>query len=169
MNSAATRAAERKGDSALALILLLLLLLTAPGGEAHEDEEHGASDARHGGYVMMHNDLHFELVLTPGGELQLYYSDARRAELPAIVVSDVAIEVDRNGEAAEFVALQISPGGDFWLGQAQPVTRPDTIIRIGFVFQGDPLLVEVPASAFLQPPPVMSAGLYLSPERVSRC
>jgi hypothetical protein len=64
--------------------------------DAHEGSVHGNHDPHHGGLVMMYGaDLHYEVVLLPTGNVSIYFTDAQRGELPASVVSDVAIEIER--------------------------------------------------------------------------
>ena len=125
-----------------ALLLALAAGLFSPA-QSHEGEEHGTHDARNGGLVLMYNDLHYELVLRPEGGVRIYYSDAIRMELPAATVSDVVVEIDRGGEI-EYVTMVMSDGGDYWHGESRPVTAPDTLIRTAFLFQGEPVVAEIP-------------------------
>src|SRR5690606_31395686 len=89
------------------LAVLLAVGLNA-AAVAHEGEEHGDHDARHGGFVMMYGDLHFELVAKAAGAVELYYSDAVRAPLPAATASDVVVEIERTDGSIENVAMAIS-------------------------------------------------------------
>ena len=137
----------------LAVLPLAALLLTsglATRALAHGDEPHGDHDAAHGGFVMMYQDLHFEVTAVAGGGVQLYFTDAARSELPAATVSDVAVEIESAGKAIETVTMSISAGGDFWEGPSKPVTDPDAIVRVGFLYAGKPLVLDVPASSLLQ-------------------
>ena len=54
--------------------------------EAHEDHS-----SRHGGFVMMFLDLHLELVIPEEGGVEIFYSDDMRRDMPASVVSEVAV------------------------------------------------------------------------------
>ncbi len=112
---------------------------------AHED--HGA---RHGGFVMMFLEMHFELVIPDDGGVHLYYSDTMRMELPAAVVSDVAVEIERSGHAIESVPMMISDSGDHWMGSSEPVVDPESIVRVAFLFQGEPFVLDIPAMVFPQ-------------------
>lgn len=128
---------------------LFMLSLVIPGiSLGHGDEEHGSHDASFGGLVMMYIDLHFEVVIPEDGGVQLYYSDAARSALPAAVVSDVQVEILRADEAPEVVAMAVSSAGDFWSGDSIAVTDPESIVRVAFVFQGEPLVFELPARLF---------------------
>ena len=126
--------------------LLLLLALVSGGINAHEG--HGNHDPKFNGFVMMYVDLHFEVVLGERGGVRVYYSDEMRAELPAAVVSGVHIDILPAGGAAQSVAMSVSDGGDFWEGVGEAVTSSDTIVRVSFVFQEEPLVFELPASIF---------------------
>lgn len=128
----------------------VLLALGLPAlALAHGDEPHGDHDAKHAGFVMMYEDIHFETVAVPTGGIQLYFTDAQRSDLPAATVSDVAVEIERKGSAIESVTMAISAAGDFWEGAAKPVVETDAIVRVGFLYAGKPLLLDVPASALL--------------------
>lgn len=124
------------------LPIVLLLQFTLPA-LAHED--HGA---RHGGFVMMFLQMHFELVLPSEGGVQIYYSDPMRMELPASVVADVAVEIERPDRSIEPVMMQISDSGDSWQGGSTPVTNPESIVRVAFMFQGEPFILDIPAMVF---------------------
>ena len=58
--------------------------------EAHEDHS-----SRHGGFVMMFLDLHLELVIPEEGGVEIFYSDDMRRDMPASVVSEVAVALHR--------------------------------------------------------------------------
>lgn len=130
----------------------LALTLGLPSSlQAHGTEAHGNHDPHHGGAVMMHQTLHYEVVLPPGGGVQIYYTDAVRGELPASVVTDVAVEIDRPGSKTEAVEMAIGPTGEFWQGKSKPVQEPKAVVRVAFVFQGEPVLVNLPASYWPAP------------------
>lgn len=112
---------------------------------------HGDHNPDNNGFVLMHADLHFEVVIVEDGGIELYFSSASRAPLPAAIVSDVVVEIERGG-GLEFVTMQISDTGDFWTGPSIPVVNPETIVRVGFVFEAEPFFIDIPAAAF---PPIM--------------
>ena len=119
------------------------------GGMAHGDHQ-----PRYGGYVFMHGDLHFEVVLTPEGEHRLYFSDAVRSELPAAVADDVRITL-RRGEGGDAVLEPLSPEidefGEAWIARSEPVAEEDDAVAIlYFRFEGAPYEIEVP---FVMEPP----------------
>jgi len=143
----------------LAIVLLTLTFLSPARVLAHGDEVHGSHDANFGGLVMMYIDLHFEVVLGEEGGVSLYYSDASRAPLPAAVVSDVQVDILRDGAAIETVSMSASDAGDYWSGDSTEITEKETIVRVAFVFQGEPVVFELPARIFpsmMEPMPAMS-------------
>jgi hypothetical protein len=125
---------------------------------SHGDEPHGDHDAHHGGFVMMYEDIHFEVAAVPTGGIQIYYTNAIRAELPAATVSDVAVEIVRPGSDTEYVAMGISAAGDFWEGDSAPVAEDGAIVRVGFLYEGQPLMLDVPATALIQTPASTTAA-----------
>ena len=129
--------------------LALLLLSTPLWVRAHNGVVHGDHDARHGGFVMMYGDLHCEVVLKPTGVVQLHLTDAVRADLPAAVISDVAVEIERKGVPPEPVRMAISAGGDYWEGRSKPVSAAGASVRAAFVFQREPVVVNLPAAAVM--------------------
>jgi len=125
-------------------VTLLISLLSMPGLlSAHED--HGS---RHGGFVMMFLEMHFEIVAPDEGGVEIYYSDPLRTPLPAAVVSDVAVEIERAGNDIESVYMTISDSGEAWEGSSEPVLNPETIVRVAFLFQGEPFVLDIPAAVF---------------------
>lgn len=135
----------------LASALLLAAVVALSGAAqaqppaAHGGPAHGNHDPYHDGFVTMYLDLHIELVLPATGGVQLYYTDATRAELPAAVVSDVAVEIERKRGKPETVTMSISPSGDFWQGKSKVMDDAEAMIRVAFLFDGKPVLLEVPA------------------------
>jgi len=144
--------AARMTSRGLVALALGLLLQTPAGVLAHGDEPHGDHDARHGGFVMMYEDIHFEVAVLPAGGVQVYYSDAARGELPAATVTEVVVEIERPDTATEYVTMAMSAGGDFWEGASAPVADPEAVVRVGFLYEGTPLMLDVPASAFVAAP-----------------
>lgn len=127
----------------LQFALLSLLLSQAA---AHEDHM-----ARNGGFVMMFLDMHFEIVAPAEGGIDVYYSDPLRYPLPASVVSDVYVEVERADHSIEPVTMLIGDSGEFWTGDSKPVREEGTIVRLAFIFQGEPFVLDIPASVFPDP------------------
>lgn len=126
-----------------AITLLCALLSVSSTTLAHEDHS-----SRHGGFVMMFLDLHFELVLPAEGGVSLYYSDSIRTPMPAAVVSDVAVEIERMGGSIESVFMQIGDSGEAWEGDSAPVLDAESIVRLAFLFQGEPFVLDIPASVY---------------------
>jgi hypothetical protein len=120
--------------------------LWAPSLQA---QEHGDHNPHHGGVVLMYGlDLHYEVVLTPAGKVELWLSNAARDDLPASVVSDVAVEIERAGKRQD-VNMAINQNGDGWAGQGAPVNAEGTVLHLGFVFRGEPALVSFPAASLM--------------------
>lgn len=133
--------------------LLSALCLALPAVHAHNGVVHGDHDAHHGGFVMMYRDLHCEVVLKATGQVQLYYTDAMRADLPASVVSQVAVEIERPGGKSESVPMALSAGGDFWEGKTKAPVAATAMLHVAFVFQTEPVVVNLPANSLLGPKP----------------
>ena len=131
------------------LVLTVALLTASPWALAHNGVVHGDHDARHGGFVTMYGDLHCEVVVKPSGVVQLYLSDAQRADLPAAVISDVNVEIERKGAKPEAVRMALSAGGDYWEGKSRPVTPLGTTVRAAFVFQREPVVMTLPGAAVM--------------------
>lgn len=115
---------------------------------------HGDHDPRYGGYVFMHGDLHFEVVLGREGEHRLYFSDAMRGELPAAVVEEVRLSL-RRGEGDDAVLeplrTEIDEFGEAWIARSDPVPEEEEAAAIlYFRFEGAPYEIEVP---FVMEPP----------------
>ena len=128
---------------------------------------HGDHSARYGGYVFMHGDLHFEVVLTAEGEHRLYFSDAMRGELPAAIAEDVRMTIRRVGDAGEELEPlepRIDEFGEAWMARGRPIDTEDTAAIVYFRFEGSPYEIEVP---FIMEPPAVDphTGLPLEPPR----
>ena len=128
-------------NSITKLSALILIFVTAQLSSAHEDH-----NSRYGGFVMMFLEMHFEIVVPNSGGLKIYYSNEMRIEMPASVVSDVAVEIERPGGTFESVSMFISDDGGHWGGDSTPIIDPDSIIRLAFLFQGEPFVLDIPAS-----------------------
>lgn len=105
---------------------------------------HGDHNPHHGGAVLMLRDLHYEIVFEPAGRVVVYFSDAVRKDLPASVVSDVYIEIDRPKHRVERIDLAIDASGESWEGKAMPVKQDDAIVHVAFTFQGEATSVDLP-------------------------
>ena len=150
----------------LVLAVFTLAACGAPEEESPADEmtgmpgmgmmmAHGDHSPRYGGYVFMHGDLHFEVVLTAEGEHRIYFSDAMRSELPAAVAEDVRVTIRRVGEAGEELEpLQprIDEFGEAWIASGDPIETEDTVAIVYFRFEGSPYEIEVP---FIMEPPTV--------------
>ena len=97
---------------------------------------HGDHNPHHGGVVYMYDDMHYEVVLDPGGHHRVYFTDSAREDLPASAASQVALTVERPQTAAETLTGVIDPQGESWLVDGTPVRQPDATVRVSFVAHG---------------------------------
>jgi hypothetical protein len=140
--SSAARAAEAKPAAQPAA--------PAAGGSAGA-VPHGDHSPHHGGAVLMLRDLHYEIVFEPGGRVAVFFTDAVRKDLPASVVSDVYIEIDRPKHKVERIEMAIDAVGESWEGKAQPVKQDDAMVRVAFTFQGEATSVDLPYKLYWKP------------------
>jgi hypothetical protein len=118
--------------------------LTVPGSM-----EHGDHNPHHDGVVYMYDDMHYEVVLDPGGHHRVYFTDAAREDLPASVASSVTLTVERPKAEPEMLNGQIDRQGECWLVEGLPVSDEDTSVRVAFVTKGSQYWIDVP---FIPPP-----------------
>ncbi len=118
----------------------------------HGDGGHGDHNPKFGGLVLMYGGLlHFEIVGRPDGGVELHLSDEMRVPMPALTVSDVTVEIEREDGSFESVAMSLSEAGDFWSGSSAPLTdQENTTVHLAFVAFGDPYVYALPLAA-LQP------------------
>lgn len=126
---------------------------------------HGDHSARYGGYVFMHGDLHFEVVLTAGGEHSIYFSDATRSELPAAVAEELRLTIRRmtdTGEELEPLRPRIDEFGEAWIASGRPIESENSVAIVYFRFEGAPYEIEVP---FIMAPPTVDphTGMPMDP------
>jgi len=120
----------------------------APRIEPGATVPHMDHTPRHGGLVLMRGDTHFEVVLGPSGDCQVYFTDAARTELPASFASEVEIGV-ANVNGRQNVPFQADAEGKMWIGQVKLVDDPQTIVRVTYVARGEqPYWIDVPLSAW---------------------
>jgi hypothetical protein len=119
----------------------------AVGSAGGSTVPHGDHTPHHGGVVMMKgDDLHYEVVLDPGGrEHRVYFTDAVREELPASVASDVVLTIKRPSQSDETVAMRIDDAGESWAGRGQPVVNSAmTTVRLAFSIRHEPYWIDLP-------------------------
>lgn len=132
----------------LASVLLVASFATPLASQ--EMKPHGDHNPHHGGIVLMYGmDLHYEVVLSPGGKVQLWLSDGARDDLPAASVSDVAVEIESSGGKRENVNMAIGATGESWEGQGSAVKDGDAVLHLAFVFHDEPAVVSFPVSALM--------------------
>jgi hypothetical protein len=105
---------------------------------------HGDHSPHHGGMVLMQGELHYEVVLDPGGRHAVWFSDAVREELPASVASKVEMTVMRPGAPAEPLSLVIDDSGESWIASGKPVAGNDVMVKLAFTSRGEPFEIEIP-------------------------
>jgi len=106
--------------------------------------EHGDHNPHHGGVVYMFDDMHYEVVLDPGGHHRVYFTDSAREDLPASVASAVTLTVERPKSTPETVNGTIDAQGESWTLDGQPVADKDTSVRVSFVARGSQYWIDVP-------------------------
>jgi hypothetical protein len=105
---------------------------------------HGDHSPHHGGLVLMHGELHYEVILSPEGRHQIWFSNAVREDLPASIARDVTMTVTRPGEPAETIALEIDDAGESWEGRGRPLATADTMVKLSYSVRGAPYEIEIP-------------------------
>jgi hypothetical protein len=105
---------------------------------------HGDHAPHHGGIVLMHGELHYEVVIDPNGKHAVWFSDAVRTELPASVASKVEMTVMRPDAPSETLTLTIDESGESWMTSGKPVIGTDVMVKVAFVARGEPLEIEIP-------------------------
>jgi hypothetical protein len=98
---------------------------------------HGNHNPKYGGVVLMHGDMHLEVVAREDGHITIYFSDAVRRELPASVVSDLKVTIQRPGFRADQTEMKINDSGECWEGRAGYVQDRGTDLTITYKFQGE--------------------------------
>jgi hypothetical protein len=126
--------------------------LSAPALGSTASVPHGDHNPRHGGVVLMRGDLHYEVVLDSTGKgYRLYFTDARREDLPASVASQVTLTIRRPGSPDETIPLQIDDAGESWTGSGNPVTKPAAAtVRVAFTMNHELYWIDIP---FAKPAP----------------
>lgn len=105
---------------------------------------HGDHSPHHGGMVLMQGELHYEVVLDPGGKHAVWFSDAVREDLPASVASRVAMTVSRPGTPPEALTLSIDESGESWIASGQPIAGDDVMAKLTFIARGESVEIEIP-------------------------
>src|SRR3954469_4094274 len=116
----------------------------AAAAPASAGMEHGDHNPHHGGVVYMYEDMHYEVVLDPGGHHRVYFTDSAREDLPASVASVVTLTVERPQAAPETLNGVIDPHGESWLVEGTAVRQTGTSVRVAFVARGAEYWIDVP-------------------------
>jgi hypothetical protein len=133
---------------------LVLAALAAAGVATAHDEHAPHFDApQHGGIVLeFHDEIHYEVVVTPGGDqLQVWLGDAHRRPLAASEVTDLVAEIGRTDKHVDPVDMHISKDGNYWTG-AVHMKDPNDIVRIGFTYHLMTATSSTKYDTFLHPP-----------------
>ena len=120
---------------------------TAPPKDAQHQgitTPHGDHSPHHGGLVLMNGELHYEVILSPDGRHEVWFSNAVREDLPASIARDVRMIVTRPREADETIALEIDDAGESWVAKGRPVAAGETIVKVSYSVQGQPHEIEIP-------------------------
>jgi hypothetical protein len=136
------------------LPVLVVSLLAAVGSSvAHNENETHFSAPQHAGVVLeFHDEIHYELVASPGGkQLQVWLSDAHRRPLAASEVTDLVAEIGHPGNQVEQVDMRISDDGGCWIG-AVNLKDPADIVRIGFTYHTMTATRSTKYDTLLHPP-----------------
>jgi hypothetical protein len=107
-------------------------------------EPHGNHAPQHGGLVLMNGDVHYEVVLDPGGRHAVWFSDAIRTELPASIAANVRLVISRPGAPTESLALEIDESGESWVARGQPIAGDSVMAKLTYDIRGVPHEVEIP-------------------------
>lgn len=144
-------------EATLALLLFASCADEAPAPKNPRPAKvaHGDHTPHHEGVVLMHGDLHFEVILDPGGRHRIYLTDAVRTELPASAASEVTLTVLRPGAPEEALVLEIDEFGESWVARGRPVKEEDSRALVALVHQGERYEIELP---FLPEPPDPAAS-----------
>lgn len=105
---------------------------------------HGDHSPHRGGLVLMNGEVHYEVVLDPGGRHRLWFSDAVREDLPASVASEVMMIVTRQAASPERIALAIDESGESWVASGQPIGGGDVMVTVSYLLRGQPFEIEIP-------------------------
>lgn len=119
---------------------------SAPKDAQHQGitTPHGDHAPHHGGIVLMNGELHYEVILSPEGKHQVWFSNAVREDLPASIARDVRMTVTRPNESAETIALEIDDAGESWVARGRPITTGETMVKVSYSVQGHPHEIEIP-------------------------
>ena len=105
---------------------------------------HGDHSPHHGGVVLMKDELHYEVVIDPGGRHAIWFSNAVREDLPAAVASKVAMTVMRPHTPDEVLPMAIDDSGESWTATGKPVAGDGVLVKVAFVARGEAVDIEVP-------------------------
>jgi hypothetical protein len=105
---------------------------------------HGDHSPRHGGLVLMNGEMHYEVVFDRTGKHRVWFSNAVREDLPASVVTGVAMVIARPMGAAETLPLAIDDSGESWIAAGAPLDESGTTVTLRYSVRGEPFEIEIP-------------------------
>jgi len=118
---------------------------TGDGQHAGITTPHGDHSPHHGGLVLMNGETHYEVVMHPGGRVELWLSDAVREDLPASLASGVRVRVTLGNGQTRDIAMALDESGESWVGAGAPFPAdPSTTVMVTYTLQGQPHEVEIP-------------------------
>jgi hypothetical protein len=138
--------------------LFVSLLAAASAALAHDEHAPHFDAPQHGGVVLQfHDEIHYELVASPGGkQLQVWLTDVHRRPLAASEVTDLVAEIGHPGNKVDQVDMHISDDGGCWTGVVN-LKDPADVVRIGFTYHLMTATGSMKYDTLLHPPPPPAA------------
>lgn len=136
----------------LLFVCLVLGSSTLAGGCAQAGPAATPASAHHdhagqrGGTVLMNGDTHFEIVPGFGGNHAVFFSDAYRRAVPASAIQEVTLEVMREGQPPEVLALR-PDGHGTWIAAGRRLDAPEVTLRFSYRERGgEPYSIDLPVT-----------------------
>src|SRR5215467_2488151 len=104
----------------------------------------GSAPPKHGGLLFASGIFDVEFVMASKSHYALYFNDASGEELPASIVSDVSLSVDRADGPKENLPLKIDDSGESWLGSGALGGSQISHARVSYRFRGKMEQADIP-------------------------
>jgi hypothetical protein len=121
-----------------------------------------AGPANHGGILFSSGIFDLEFVMGSKGHYTLFFTDPAGEELPASVVSDMALSIDHGAGPKEILSLKIDDSGESWFGSGASGGAPISSARVIYRFRGKTEQADIPFStavhAEFRTPPIVKTG-----------